>query len=304
MQSLIEKYDVRLLQWLEARFTGIVPDKPLQLLFAPPDRPYAEVTSGVEVGHDMLKKPRIAVARLDYTLAAARQNQTMIRHAGLVGTAGLMVRQVHFPIPIDIPYQLSFWTEYESELQALLVEFFRALYSGVLYLSTFINEIWNNKIISFHLDGSVTNDTTQEPGQDFREIRAVVPLRAEAWLFDEVPTLTPRAREIILRTRDYDSEAVLVQDRVRTPFQIGEGTGVDVTFAFTLPLTPVYKPSIVAFAVCGGVEVRGYDDGAAGVIAGTGVSGTIDYVTGAISLTFAVAPDLGEGVYVEYKQDI
>ena len=83
---------------------------------------------------------------------------------------------------------------------------------------------------------------------------------------------------------------------------IGTGNGVTVTFAASLQWTPV-RPldANYGFAVTvTAAAVTGVDDGS-GNIAGAGITvGTINYTTGAISVTFAVAPAAAVPVVVEY----
>lgn len=77
---------------------------------------------------------------------------------------------------------------------------------------------------------------------------------------------------------------------------IGTGDASAVTFAGTLAWIPARasKFKIVAGAISGA------DDGA-GLIVGTGISGTINYVSGAISVTFAAAPANGVKVLASYE---
>lgn len=74
-----------------------------------------------------------------------------------------------------------------------------------------------------------------------------------------------------------------------TALTLGAGNGVTTTFSGTLGPTPLTagKQAVVASSVIG------VDNGAGG-ITGTGISsGTINYVTGAVSVTFLTAPATG-----------
>lgn len=78
---------------------------------------------------------------------------------------------------------------------------------------------------------------------------------------------------------------------------IGTGDAVATAFSATLAWTPVIagKLKVVAGAI------TGQDDGA-GAITGTGIaSGTINYTTGAISVTFSAAPAAAEKVQALYE---
>lgn len=67
---------------------------------------------------------------------------------------------------------------------------------------------------------------------------------------------------------------------------LGTGNGVQTVFSSTLTTTPIYPTSVL---VTGGAGQSGTDNGA-GLITGTGISsGTINYDTGAITVTFSAA---------------
>jgi hypothetical protein len=75
---------------------------------------------------------------------------------------------------------------------------------------------------------------------------------------------------------------------------LGTGNGILTTFTGTITGAPIYPTSILVSANL----VSGADNGA-GVITGTGVSGTINYETGAISVTFTTPP--GGGIQVNVQ---
>lgn len=289
------------MNWLDSNFRDVVPDKELQIMFAPPDRPFAEVSSGRVTGGKTLRLPRVSVSRADYEYDPDRRNQTLLRYCGPTTAAGNALNQANFPIPVNLPYQVDFWTEYESEMQAYFSHFLRQLYSGIIHITVYINNLWTDKITPYIMEPGVANAVETDPGGEFREIRTTFQLRCEAFLYDEVPTTAPTIREVKVNTYDFETEAAWDTTRVRTPVLIGTGDAIETTFTHDLN-TAVVDPSVLAYAVVGGLEVRGYDQ-ATGIITGTGVTGTITYATGEISVTFTTAPDDGEGVYIEFEED-
>jgi len=80
--------------------------------------------------------------------------------------------------------------------------------------------------------------------------------------------------------------------RQTTKYTPASGTGVQVTFPFTIPGAPLVRGSITLGAIVGGSTVQSNDD-SAGNITGGGVTGTINYVTGVTSVTYTTAPDSG-----------
>lgn len=77
---------------------------------------------------------------------------------------------------------------------------------------------------------------------------------------------------------------------------VGTGNGTTVTFTHTMANIPVLAGSV---SVTAG-SVTGTDNGS-GTISGTGISGTINYATGALSVTFTTAPASGTAVTTSYS---
>lgn len=84
---------------------------------------------------------------------------------------------------------------------------------------------------------------------------------------------------------------------------VGTGDGTTTTFSATLTYTPVVAGTVTVNYTIGGTAYSATDDGA-GNISGTDVTGTIDYSTGAISLTFTTAPDASTSITAAYQQYI
>jgi len=79
----------------------------------------------------------------------------------------------------------------------------------------------------------------------------------------------------------------------------GLGDGAKKEFKVTLGYTPI-RPGSVS-AICG--SVIGTDDGNGG-ITGTGITGTIDYESGEITVTLTEAPAVDVAVVVDYRYDM
>ncbi len=79
--------------------------------------------------------------------------------------------------------------------------------------------------------------------------------------------------------------------------QIGEGNGFSFTFSGILLDPPVIENTVKVVAG----NVIGIDDGIGNIVGDGIVSGTINYTTGEISLTFAVPPSFGTKIYVNYS---
>jgi archaellum component FlaC len=83
---------------------------------------------------------------------------------------------------------------------------------------------------------------------------------------------------------------------------IGTGDGSAKNFAGTLKNPPITPNTVTITATVGGNPVTITDDGNGG-LSGTGVTGTINYDTGAWVLTFATAPDDHTNIIAEYETE-
>jgi len=96
-----------------------------------------------------------------------------------------------------------------------------------------------------------------------------------------------------------DYQFQLSEESERSDIGIGTGDGVTVTFGDTLTQLPVRTNTVVVTYISSDVAYKLEDDGA-GAFAGDG-TGTIDYTTGAISVTCSNAPDDGDSINCHYQ---
>ena len=90
--------------------------------------------------------------------------------------------------------------------------------------------------------------------------------------------------------------AVASQTTAITNESVGTGNGTTTTFAHTAANLYVIPGTVTVTAGA----VTGTDD-TNGNITGTGVGGTIDYVTGAVNLTFTTAPANAVAITMNYQ---
>jgi hypothetical protein len=88
----------------------------------------------------------------------------------------------------------------------------------------------------------------------------------------------------------------------RSLVSLGVGTGSQTVFTGTLTTIPIRKQSFNV-TVEDSAMVYGSDVAGDGVIQGTGLYGTINYVTGAYSVTVASAIALSKNLYTTYQED-
>ncbi|MBF0607687.1 MAG: hypothetical protein HQL61_09090 [Magnetococcales bacterium] len=97
-------------------------------------------------------------------------------------------------------------------------------------------------------------------------------------------------------------EYLTTQNNAYTGEIIGSGNGSTTVFSATLTHPPIKKSSITVHHTQGTVPYTATDNGN-GVITGTNIaSGSINYETGEISLTFTLAPDNATSITVDYTE--
>jgi hypothetical protein len=300
-------YDQALTTWLNNTFPPILKGKTTQLLMATPHRGFADVLSGTLADNNTLTVPRISVTRLDTENDPTRFNCNRIRRLGFTpNTQKSHLISGKYPAPIEIPYQVDFWTKEVDHMnrweQKILFDFA----STYVYLDVTVNNVWSKKVYPLFLEGAVINNSDLEPEERNRVIRKTATFRASCWFFDEDFVSVPIARRIQLGYYDYDDETSLFDSQFVPPKEtIGTGDGITKTFGpITLQRPPVLEDTPVIETIIGATTVVAIDDGAGNFVGDIIDTGTIVYATGAVTITFNTAPDLNELITITYFTDI
>lgn len=94
------------------------------------------------------------------------------------------------------------------------------------------------------------------------------------------------------------TEMYRIYPKVAFVTQVGSGDGVTTAFSFTLSAAPVLRNQVTFSAIdVSNNGLRLSDDGT-GLLTGDG-TGTINYVTGAVTLNFSIAPASGSDINAE-----
>lgn len=96
---------------------------------------------------------------------------------------------------------------------------------------------------------------------------------------------------------------ILPAEKAQVDVVIGEGTGSKVDFDYTAKNLPAKVSSVTIKYVIGASNYEATDNGL-GVISGTNCTGTINYSTGVVALTFSVAPDNETDITMSYTTTI
>lgn len=298
-------YDQAMMTWLNALLPPLLPSVTTRMLMATPKRAFVDVFTGKVVSNDIMTLPRISITRGPEAIDSKRFNSNRLRYLGWTSTVlHSSKRSAKFPTPIVLPYTIDLWTKYVSEMNLWVARVLSTLAQTFVYLTSSFGTVYGNKMYPVFLASDLVDNSELEPAGDDRAIRRSIPLRVECWLFDEAFVSAPVVKRFHLEYRDYDDES-LYDDYFLPPEDVvGVGTGAQVHYTATLERIPVLDDSFVLQTICSGATVIVQDDTSGNLVIDNVTVGTIDYVTGAIDITFPVAPDLGVNLTVTYFMDL
>jgi hypothetical protein len=177
--------------------------------------------------------------------------------------------------------------------------------SELIYLSIRPDDVWQDKSYATFLDGPVSDNSELEPGDERRAIRKTVNLRCECWLFDQVFVPTPVVKSFEVEVLDAD-DLTLYDTYYLPPIEVlATGDGSQTAFGpFDLNRPEIVENTVVVRTVIGSTLTNAQDDGAGNLVGDHVSSGTVNYTTGELSITFSTAPDNGEDISVTYFKDV
>jgi hypothetical protein len=302
-------YDQALITWINNTLPPLLKGRTTQLLVATARKAYAEATTGQVAENETLTFPRIALTKTGKINNPSRFNSNRVRRLGWCDdTKRSRIRSARFPAPMDITYQVDLWTRFVSEMniweQQLMLEFA----PQHIVLDVRIDDVWQEKLYSVFLEGDIGDTSDLEPAEGERAIRRTMSLRAEAWVFDQNYVAPGIVKAFEFRWLDYDDYPAETEfDRTFLPpvEKIGEGDGNQTAFGpLTVERPPVLENTVIISTVIGGTGEHVQDDSNGNLYGDRVASGTINYTTGEISITFTAAPDAGEDINITYFTDL
>lgn len=298
-------YDQALVTWINNLLPPLLKGRTTQILVATARKAYAEVTTARLADNETLTFPRIAVTRLDYVNDPNRFNSNRIRRLGWCSTpVNQALRSARYPAPVNISYQVDLWTRYAKEMNLWVQQLMFEFAPQYIYLQIRPDDVWQDKKYIVFLEGSIADNSDLEPGEGERAIRRTFTVRAEAWVFDQAFLDVKVVKSLEFQWYDMDHGTLYEFTFLPPKEVVGTGNPPQVTFTFTVPRPPILAHTFVLQTLIAGTIEHVQDDGAGNLWGDRVSSGTLDYATGDVSITFTAAPDLGEDLTVTYFTDL
>jgi hypothetical protein len=303
MPDQLIKYDQALLTWVTDNLVPLQEGRSVDVLVSTPRKGFAEATTAVLADNRRRTLPRIVIQRLDIINDPIRFNPNRIRRLGYCNPPDQnKLISGKFPSPVNIPYQIDLWARFIKEMNIWEQYIMDVFASSYLYLKIRPNDVWGDKSYITFLDGPITDNSDLEPDEKERQIRKTLTFRSEAWIYDEIFVPQFVVKRIQLNYKEMD-DTLLEIDHL-PPIEIfGTGTGSQTTFTGTVTRAPVLEHTFIIETLIGASTEIAYDDGNGNLKGSTVSSGTINYTTGAVSVTFSTAPDLGADLKAQYFTD-
>ena len=297
-------YDTAVADWAHTNFGSCIND-PTYFLIGTPDRAFAEyvtpTTHTPREGRPPL--PRCSITLEDPILDSGRFNSNIIRKLGYVNSDKVKIRRAIYPVPINLPYTINFWTEKYREMNLFeqqLLKIFRFQYLQILVDIDSISPIpvYGKKFIELYIESGITNPGEVDPGKEERIVRRTCNFHAKAWIWDLDFQDAYSLKEVEIQTyRDQNLSLLLeVARTLQRDTIVASVSGSQLVFGPLYPTrTPIIQGTLLVDAIVGGVVVRGRDNTAGSIVDSVSgiVTGTVNYTTGEISLTYVTAPDAG-----------
>ncbi|OHD27615.1 MAG: hypothetical protein A2Y38_13245 [Spirochaetes bacterium GWB1_59_5] len=292
--DIFEAYDLAMRQTFVGLCSGVL-EHTVNVITSPVDRAMIEAKTVLQSGQSRPNLPLVSLyAGENIEFPGDRQSTAVIRNLGYSKAqqqTKLLRRTARMPMLARIPYTADIWTETAREAHLLIQKLVFLTGRGYAWLSVHAGDPWGWKKATLLFGNAVVNTTNLESAERFGErlVRFTLPYYLEGWIFDNTLVEKQVARNIIIKFFDWGTQNEI--ERIYSPRRhpLGTGDGANKNFSDTFGMH-LQTYSVLVTGTVGGLTVTGFDDGA-GVISGTGITGTVNYTTGAVAVTFTTAPD-------------
>jgi hypothetical protein len=222
--SVFDKYDAAVVAWIQADYANLYTasdNQTVQVLIATPDRQFSDVVTNKPVDNRTLAVPRIMIFRGDHFNDPSRHNAGNVRKVATTPDGRGYV-SLGFPAPVNIPYQIGFWTDKvwtANRWNAKLEYQFRSQYKRPPLKIT-VDTNWGDKLFQLFKTGT-TNNSELETETTSRRIRYEHSFNLLGWVFDQPPiqpnTIVPAVFKFDVDTVDNSTDPPTVLDSTAQP---------------------------------------------------------------------------------------
>lgn len=305
MPNQILLYDTSVKSFIETELGSLLAGKTFTLMTDTPDRAFAEYVTPTGIAPDGRPPlPRGGLVLGDPELDPERFNPNKLRLLGY-NTDRNAIRQANYPVSVRIPYSLNLWTEYRAEMVVYMQRILQLFNPQYHYIDVDLDSIspepvYGTKKLGLFAEGGLTETGDLEPGNKERIERRTFDFHMKAWIWDYGFVEKKIVRDVEVQWWDDENSVLLEVQQVPGRQTLAGAVPPQVTYSGTVDLLPIIENTFLIDATVGGSVVRGFDDGA-GSIVGTGiVSGSVNYTTGDVSITYSSPPDAGTLITVGY----
>ena len=292
-------YDQMIFDWLGTfSHPNVRKGKKVTRVFATPDRAFAEVRNILNRNRrDPIRTipyPWMSIYRPEWTLDRSRWNRNRVNFGNDINND--FNSRADWPLPYDIPYQIEVWARNRTTRNLIEQWMAQQFDNFEFFLTadfTTVDPLIGEKVIPIEYDGFL--DTGEwDPGEpNDRSIRYTLNIKLRAWLWRPIIAVDT-VKGVFLHFTD---------DCVSFHQEIATGDGIDTNFTATLGKTPIVPATVRVFL--DDVEVA--TDDRLGIIVelnSSGVTGTVNYETGALDIDFTTAPATGEKIVIVWFNNL
>jgi len=207
--QLYSNYDKTFVDWIR---TVRYKDKPILSVFASPERAFGQIEKVVRERQGDTPKviplPFVSISRILHALDSTRYVRVpylnRFRHPTDPDNKFMGTDR---PQPMNLTYQVDFWSRNLSDLDNLMVQLIQKLRFNEIFLSVDLTEPFHHQLARTRLDGiAEAGDRLAGPRQ--RVLRRILTFVIEGWVF-YIPTEYGRVKTIITEIWDWPDETEL-----------------------------------------------------------------------------------------------
>jgi hypothetical protein len=166
--------------------------------------------------NDLLRErlvlPRISVMRATVAPDPQRQRPTTVRvPLGYINEGKAALYTAAYPVPVNIEYQVDFWTEKISAMNIWEIAFLRDFQTQLHYLTITVDELFRNKWVGLVGEAGLEDNSDLEPGEDKPNYRKTARFTAQTWLFPTAALVRKDAtvRELVINLYSQTEDSAL-----------------------------------------------------------------------------------------------